>query len=64
MIIEDNITGEILNISDKYDAIREAKSRVKFHNSEFDYQHRGHHYSQNAYYRIVNNKIIIERMPK
>lgn len=61
MIIKDNITGEILSINDKYDALREARSRVKFHNSDFDYQHRGHHYSQNSEYIIQGDTIIIRR---
>lgn len=61
MIIKDNITGEILSINDKYDALREAKSRCKFHNSEFDYQHRGHHYPENAIYEISGDTITIRR---
>lgn len=59
MTIYDNINGEILDINDKYDAFREAKSRVKFHNSEFNYQYRGKHYSQNAEMIVEFDKIII-----
>ena len=63
MTIIDNITGEILTINDFYDALREVKSRVKYHNSEFNYQHRGKHYPQNAYYyQRDNDTFIIERM--
>lgn len=61
MIINDNITGEILSINDYMDAYREAKSRIKFHNSEFNYQHRGKHYPQNAEMIIRNDTIIIQR---
>ena len=37
MKINDNITGELLTINDYMSAYREAKSRVKFHNSEFNW---------------------------
>lgn len=61
MTIYDYIDGVILTIDDRMDAIREAASRVKWHNSEFNYQHRGHHYSQNAEYKIDGDTISIRR---
>ena len=61
MKIIDNISGEILTINDRMDAIRESRSRVKFYNSEFNYSHRGKHYSQNAEYIINGDTITIRR---
>ena len=61
MLIKDNIDGVILSINDYMDAIREAKSRVSFHNSEFNYSHKGKHYSQNAEMIIDGDTITIQR---
>ena len=60
--IIDNIAGEILTMYDFNKALKEVKSRVKYHNSEFCYSHRGKHYSQNAYYyNSDGDTFIIER---
>lgn len=61
MTIKDEISGEMFYINNRYKAIELAKYRVKHHNSEFAYKHRGHHYSQNAIYEIKENTIIIRR---
>lgn len=61
MKIIDNIDGVIINISDYTDALREAKSRIAFHNSEFNYSHRGKHYPQNAEMIINNDTVTIRR---
>lgn len=61
MIIKDNISGEILSINDRTDALREAKSRISYHNSEFNYSHRGKHYPQNAEMIVDNDTITIQR---
>ena len=64
MTINDYITGELITISDYMDAYREAKSRIRFHNSEFNYAHRGKHYCQNAEMVIEGDLIIIRRKIK
>jgi hypothetical protein len=61
MIIKDLIGGQILTLSDRTDAIREAKSRVKYYNKTFNYSHRGVHYSENAIMTVNDDMIIIER---
>lgn len=61
MKIVDNIDGVILTINDRTDAIREAASRVKYHNKTFCYRHRGKHVSQNAEYKIDGDTIYIGR---
>ena len=61
MNIRDEITYELLTIEDYMNAIRESKSRVSFHNSEFNYSHRGKHYPQNAEMIIEGDTIVIRR---
>lgn len=61
MTIIDEITNEIITIEDYMDAMRETKSRIKFYNSEFDYENGQHHGSENAEYVDELNKIIIRR---
>lgn len=61
MTIIDEITNEIITIEDYMDAMRETKSRIKFYNSEFDYENGQHHESENAEYVDKLNKIIIRR---
>ena len=60
MIIIDNIAGESISIGNKKAAIEEAKRRVKYHNSEFNYGHYGKHYNQNAIMEIKDDKITIK----
>lgn len=64
MLIKDYITQEILSIDDYYDALKEAKSRVRFHNSEFTFAHRGKHLSQNAILIEKQYEFIIKRKEK
>ena len=40
--------------------IKIAEDRVKYHNSEFNYSHRGKHYSCNAEMIIHKNRITID----
>ena len=61
--IEDLIVGEIINTTSKTRAISEAKRRVKYHNSEWYYTHRGKHHNQHAVFNVDDDKktITIER---
>ena len=58
-IIIDNIANEELATTNKSKALRLAQERIAYHNSEFNYSHRGKHYSANATLTIVNNIITI-----
>lgn len=60
MTIIDNIVGEMIGGLDRMSAIEEAERRVKYHNSEFCYEHRGKHYCANAIMEINNNTITIK----
>lgn len=58
--IIDNIVGEIYDTTTKEVAIRQANKRVINHNKEFNYSHRGKHYSQNAICLIDEKEQIIK----
>ena len=54
--IKDHVVGEIVNTSTKEQAIKIAEKRIQYHNSEFNYSHRGKHYSAGATYTIDETK--------
>ena len=60
MKIVDNILGEIVEILSKHTAIKLAKERVDYHNSQFNYKHRGKHNPCNAVMTIDKNTITID----
>lgn len=60
MRIVDNITGEILDILSKHTAMKIASQRLNYHNSKFNYSHRGKHDSANAEMTIKGNIITID----
>ncbi len=57
--IIDNVAGELIELLSKEKAIREAKKRVRYHNSEFNYRHMQKHYSANCSYFWQDDSTII-----
>lgn len=55
-VLYDLIAGEIIKVVGKEKAIQKANERIKLHNKEFNYSHRGKHYSQNATFVIKDNE--------
>lgn len=60
-VIKDIIAGEILTFKHKIDCEMEVERRLNYHNSEFTFGHRGHHYSENAVSNYSDKTFIIER---
>ena len=58
--IFDLISGEVIELVSKEKAINETQRRLKQHNKEFNYSHRGKHYSQNATYIVYDDEHKIE----
>ena len=62
--VKDNISGTIHEFISYNTALKVAKDMVKEHNSEYDYGHRGHHYSANCTLFIDGNIIVIDKEVK
>jgi len=60
MLIKDLISGEAIFYEDREQAIKVANERCAKHNAEFNYSHRGRHYSQNAQVYVYEYEIIIK----
>ncbi len=61
MKIIDEITGEVITIDDYMSAYKDAKSRVKFHNSEFTYANGSKHLPQDAELIDNGDGLVIKR---
>lgn len=59
VFIIDNISGELIECLDFQVALDIAQWRVKEHNKEFNYSHRGKHYSANCKYEIEDKTHIV-----
>lgn len=57
--IKDYVVGEVVETTNRENAIINATHRVKLHNSEFNYSHRGKHLNANCSMDIDEDKKVI-----